>query len=262
MRFGDKTVTLHSWKGKVSVLVPVGVMLLLLLFRTQGAYGWALGWSTPDSANYYGVGSGAMVSGGLSVTGDYVEATTGFNDPSDVWHADHMDDDYSGSSNYLTPYAEYTSSSCGGYCENNFDDCGTLSLGTLYTQEIWWATPEYNWIYSNSGCPYDYALPESSSDGTVDGGSVDMEESDDAFANDFANDAVEVEFAPSLFYATSNAATWYGASDASAFTTLTAPTSSGAVGADYGCSTPWIVIDSSYGGPWSSGSNPGWACGS
>jgi hypothetical protein len=247
--------------------IAVALSLLLLTIRLPGVFAWQLGWSTTASVNDWGIGSNAEVEGGVNCSQCYTEATTAFYDLVGTWHAVIILDESDGSS--VGAEWEYTHSGCtNGYCDTLFTGCGTMSTSTLYTQKVYWVAGTSDWWYStNSGCSGTGTYSETaSSDGveqsTTYAGSFDMIESN-AAASFFASDAAAVNFDSSLEYMTSGG-TWYTASNTYvASWDSSAPTGANSVGADYNCSTPWILIDSGWGSPWSvaSGySGPSWIC--
>jgi hypothetical protein len=257
-------------------MFPVVLMLLLISFRAQNAYAlfWQLGWTTTASVNDIGAGSEAEVEGGLNCSGCTFEATTGFYEKNGTWLAVIIEDTSDGSTVFGNwEWRMYSTSSCSGstdnlgginYCDNSYSGCGTWSTSTYYTQKIYYDSSTSKWIYTNSNCSGSGSYPDSSSYGEIEQadsylGSADILETN-TNGNFFASDAAADSFDSSLEYETSSG-TWYTASNTYiASYDNSAPSTS--VGADFNCSTPWLFIDSGWGGPWQTGSytSPTWVC--
>jgi hypothetical protein len=251
---------MKSPNGTRIILLPVLLLTLVLCFVPSAA-AWQLGWTTPDSRGQHGVGSEAYVSGGLNCSGCIFLAATAFTDNAGTWHEVALLNENDGAT--VAPQWEYTSSSCtGGYCDTLFTGC-SVTTGTYYQQNIYLYTQiggSKYWDYSNSGCTSVGMVGVGSSTSVATSGnpSLDMMESSTTTNSYFANDAAVVAFDPSLEYVNTGG-TLVNAADAAPYqnSPLTI------IGADYGCPTQlWIVIESAYGGPWSQGTVPTWACGS
>jgi hypothetical protein len=241
----------------------MAILLLLLTIRLQGANAWQLGWMSTASVDDYGVGSEAAVMDGLNCSGCYFLANSAFYDLNDIWHTVFVLDENDGST--VGAEAEAGFSSCtDSLCHYVFEDCGTMSTDTYYAQENRWISADDGYVATDSACTDTYTAVEVGATpgvGEYDGynGGVDMMESESS-GNFFADAAAYAIWDPSLEYVTSGG-TWYTAADTwVAPLDNGAPTGSGSPGADYSCSTPWLLLDSGFGGPWSDSSTPSCAC--
>ena len=264
---------IRAYPKYVQLGICFAIGFLLLFVRLPSAYAWQLGWYTTDSVYDYGAGSDAAVHGGLSCTSCYFVAATQFFDNSSVEHEINMIDESNGTVIGAEMEYIYSGDSCpNNYCDKTFvNGCGSFSTGTFYTQKIYWNSSYDQWWYTNSNCSVAFALVLSFETSSANAqiststvsygykGTADFMESPDATVGDFASNAAYAEFDTSLLYMASGY-TWYSATVWDHQYEASALTGTGAPGVDYYCSTPWEYVASGYGGAWSYGSNPGWAC--
>lgn len=237
------------------------VFTLLIAGRIPGVFAsnpFQLGWGTSAPTGYQGAGSNQMVGGAIPSSYAFWDEIA-FNEATNKDYLDMATGSNSGGSNVYV--ATEVLPAAGGRFAMTL--CNGLSAGVYNTDKIVWSSSSQWWEFSTTGCSTNYKYSESGTTDTIYNGAKDFVESTDTSTTDWSLSAyTQCEYCMLYWTGTQWDTPVYVAPYLTANSGgYSAPPSN--LGVDYGCTgtnEPWDIISHNYGGPWSSGSTPTWAC--